>query len=299
MFAHKPQASAVYAFARLRYACGVPHPRSRLPQPFINARLLPGAADPDALIMHPHIQRTGGGAFRKRVLVPVLGSDRIYGRPFLRQVKPWKALSDGDLVPYRAYMDFSDYRDIGLTRPVLPVALLRHPLYRAVSLYHYVKRKDDHPHHGLANALELFPFYVRASRDNPNYYRNLQSRRICGHADSHRAVDMIGEKYLAVGFTGEFGAFVSALCAACGWPALEMPGRAPDEARYAAEITPEFRDIVLRENAEDLALYEIMAAGPPHAYRPRNTGQTIAKTLAQSRYVVLGLSRRLRRIAGR
>jgi hypothetical protein len=245
---------------------------------FINPRLAERARDEGALIVHPHAQRTGGNTMRNHVLSAALGSERVFCRARNGAVK-WRELADRDVEGFAAVTDHFDFRDNPkIARPLLPVTVLRHPLYRAVSLYHFIRRKERHREHKMAREMGLEEFYRTASDLNPRYYRNLQCRRIAGIDDARVALERIEAKFLGVGFTEHLPAFAGALATTMGWPALEIEEGEADAARYDSEITPSFRDIVLKENAEDLALYETMRGGPPYTLARRAPAQE-ARTL--------------------
>jgi hypothetical protein len=228
---------------------------------FINERLLPLAQDPDTLIVYPHTPRTGGVAIRKDVLARVFGEDKVYNRHYTPDAVRWKCLTERELESFRAYTELYFCRDIGLKRPTAFIAVLRHPVYRAVSLYRFVKRKETHRDHALAVTYPLEEFYRRASAAAPQYYRNAQCHRIVGRMDAHRALDLIHEKYIAVGLTNHLADFALELCRIFDWPRIELERKTPDAAQYDAQITPAFRDMVLAENDQDLRLYEAVANG--------------------------------------
>ncbi len=225
---------------------------------FINDRLGDLANRKDALLVYPHTPRTGGGTIRRLVLVPVYGKNHVYHVHYVRNAKPWRALTDEDLRGYRAYTGVKDYKRIDISRPCILIGILRHPLYRAVSLYHYVKKKPDHRQYELAQRTGMDEFYLRASEEMPQYYRNLQCKRICGQPDADHALKRIRSSYFAVGFTNHLAAFVQSLGRELGWRPLAIETLPQDSDRYEAQISDAFREMVLRENAEDLALYDAM-----------------------------------------
>ena len=246
---------------------------------FLNAKVLPKASDPDALILHPHAQRTGGNTMRRIVFAKVYGPERIYSRMYRRNPPVWKEVGDAELEGVRVVCDHFDFRgNPKVTRPLLPIAVLRHPLYRTVSLYHFVRRKKTHREHALARDLALEPFYEAASAKNPRYYRNLQCRRICGVDDARMALEKIDASFLGVGYTEQLDEFVAALGQVFGWPALDIRGAESDAERYEPEITPSFRERVLADNAEDLFLWETMRSGRLHAL-PSRAPKAEARTL--------------------
>lgn len=260
---------------------------------FLNEKLIATAAREDALIMHPHAQRTGGGTIRRFVLGKQFGTAHVYSRMFQDDVKPWRRLTDADLTGFRAYTDLQNFKDIPLRRPIVGLASLRHPLYRAISLYGLVRSKPDHRHHELAMNVSLEEFYRRASEENPDYFRELQCRRICHRANARLAVETLLERFVGVGFTNHLSAFVPALSAALGWRDLEVHNVAPDEERYASVVTPELRAMVLDQNPNDLVLYETMVAGAPHRIPARSWGDEIVRLGDKVRSKVRRVARRL------
>jgi hypothetical protein len=258
---------------------------------FINDRLAARAGDENALLVHPHAQRTGGNTLRRLVLETVYGRERIYSRMYKKDPVIWKDITDAELVGIRAFADHFDFRDNKVTRPLLPIAVLRHPLYRAVSLHHFVARKKKHKDHELARDNDLENFYRLASERNPRYYCNLQCRRICNVEDARVALETLDAKFLGAGFTEHLHEFVAALGGLFGWPATDVRDAEPDAARYDPLITPAFRERVLADNSEDLVLYETMRNGPPYTLAlrtPRDEARTLVNRARQWAKVVMG-----------
>lgn len=245
---------------------------------FLNPKIVESARDPRALIVHPHAQRTGGNTMRNHVLSAALGKEHVFCRNRNGAVK-WRALTDNDVKGFAAVTDHFDFGANAITRPLLPVAVLRHPLYRAVSLYHFIRRKSAHREHALARSLEMEAFYLAASEANPRYYKNLQCRRVCGIDDARVALETIDAKFLGVGFTEELDEFGDALGRLMHWRAPSVrEAEDEDSARYDPLITSSFRDKVLADNAEDLLLYETMLKGDPLAL-PRRAPREEARTI--------------------
>jgi hypothetical protein len=235
--------------------------RASLPNYFINESLIATARQENFLLVHPHAQRTGGGAFRTRVLMPIFGQQQVYSKLFVPGAKRWSRLKESDLANYRAYTDLHNFTRIGMKRPFGCVALLRDPVYRAISLYHFARQFPDHRHHALAAQFGPEEFYRRASPRDPTYLRNVQCRRICGYGSARRALEFIRHYYIGVGFTAELSSFVEALRAVFGWPKVALKPFSGNNERYAMEASPAFRRIVLADNRADQELFEIMSAG--------------------------------------
>ncbi|HEX3652204.1 MAG TPA: hypothetical protein VHU18_05200 [Rhizomicrobium sp.] len=251
------------------------------------------------MIVHPHAQRTGGGTIRNRILAGGFGQDRVYSRMFVKNFKHWPKLTDEDLRGYLAYTDHADYCELPLGRKCLPIVSLRHPVYRAISLYHFVRRKETHEFHRLATRESLEDFYRTGSRINPRYFRNVQVSCICAHADARLALEYIRTKYLAVGFTSHLDDFAQALSGIFGWSGIQVERKTADAVRYDAQITPKFRDMVLGQNEEDSILFEAMIRGEPY-YIPRTSiSRAINRRAKRARDRSLALARGARRRIGR
>jgi hypothetical protein len=217
---------------------------------------------------------------------------------FVPDFKPWPELTADDLKAYRAYTDLTNYCELPLARPCLPVALLRDPVHRAMSLYGFVQRKRAHNLNALAMSSTVEEFYRIGSSTNPRYFRNVQATRVCGRADARMALDFILSKYLAVGFTSEIDVFAGAMSRLFGWPNVRVERKpfAPD--RYDGQITPAFRDMVLSENEEDFALFRAMSAGPPYAIPPQPRSREMIRRAKRLRDSALTLARGVQRRIG-
>ena len=263
---------------------------------FINERLVSAARRPDALILHPHAQRTGGNTIRRHVLTAVFGEDKIYNAFNVPDAKPWENLKDSDVEGFSAVTGHFNFTPIKLNRVCLPIAVLRHPVYRAASLYSFVKRKSGHRLHALANQHTLEDFYPKASAIAPRYLQNVQCMRICDVARASVAAAYLQDRYLAVGFTENIGEFANALGARLGWPHLDIKEKGADSAHYEPLISPAFREMVLSDNAEDMKLFDIVRAGPPFAtYAAAIAANVATLTAKKLRRTARGVVRRMRK----
>ena len=232
------------------------------------------------------------------MLAAGLGRERVYSRMFVPDFKPWPQLTADNLKEYRAYTDLTNYCELPLGRPCLPVALLRDPVHRAVSLYHFVQRKRTHNLNALAMNSSVEEFYRIGSSANPRYFRNVQATRICGRADARMALDFILSKYLAVGFTSEVDEFAGALSGLFGWSNVHVERRAFAPDRYDEQITPGFRDLVLGDNEEDFVLFRALSAGAPYAIPRQRRSREMIMRAKRLRDNALTLARRVQRRIG-
>src|SRR6202012_4325243 len=115
-------------------------------------------------------------------------------------------------------------------------------------------------------------------------------RTICGIDDAHIALDTIFAHYLGIGFTENIGAFANAVGSRLGWRKLDIRSMAPDAQRYDAMITPQFRSLVLEDNAEDFALFEAMANGPPYRVADRTAARRMRTAFKKAENAARGLA---------
>jgi len=231
------------------------------PAPFINPALADLARREDTLIVFPHTQRTGGKTLRDAVLCAVYGEGRVYSASLGTGPKAWKDVTKADLDGFRVYTGPSNFADLDKGRPTVFVGLVRHPLYRAISLYRYCRKRATHPLHELAQRCSLEQFFPEAMRANAPYFCNTQCLRLCGSPNAHRAQQTILQKYAGIGFTADIGAFATALGTELGWPRIVLSSLPAEEERYDRQVSAKLREIVLAENKEDLKIYDWMAAG--------------------------------------
>jgi hypothetical protein len=241
-----------------------------VPAPFINPALVDLARQDDSLIVFPHTQRTGGKALRDQILCKVYGLERVYSGSRGTGDKTWQTVTGADLAAFKVFTGPSNYADLDKGRPTVFISLVRHPLYRAVSLYHYCRKHVHHRLHEIANRCTLEEFYPEAARVYPVYLRNTQCLRIAGKTNARRAQETILGKYLGIGFTDNVHEFGNALGAVLGWPPFPPHPVEPDAERYDRQITSRFRNKVLSDSAKDLKLYEWLVSGAP-PLQPRNS----------------------------
>ena len=228
---------------------------------FINKRLSDLVTKDDLLLIFTHAQRTGGNTFRKEVLTREFGRDAVYTTQYVPGYRKLQYLTDEDLANYKVYTGHSNYRKLTLHRTCLFVSLIRHPLYRAVSLYFYCKRKEGHVLRDLANRESLENFYAEGTRQAPSYFKNTMCLRVGGRASADIAIEAMRKSYIGVGFTDTLEDFANELGRIFRWPQFHIASRENDAERYEKLVTDEFREKVLDDNQEDLKLYSAVMAG--------------------------------------
>jgi hypothetical protein len=225
---------------------------------FINKHMIPLVKHDDSLIFYPHSQRTGGRTVRNKILQKVFNPNQVYFRKNGPYNKKWLEVTKEDLQGFRVYTGTSNYSNIALSRTCLPIAVLRHPFYRAISLYSFVKHREDHRYHEQAQLYSPEEFSRFMAETSPKYFCNVQCLRICGKPDATEALKTIHDYFLAVGFTDYLSEFATALCDLFGWPAMSIDKMPPDVERYKNRLSADFCDVIANTNSEDIKLFETL-----------------------------------------
>ena len=128
------------------------------------------------ILVFLHGQRTGGSAFRTKVLREVFGESSIYAFQYVEGWKQWKKLSYRDIGNYSVFTGHSDFCEIPLYRDAKYISIVRHPFYRFVSLYNYVQTREDSPYREIASQNNMKDFLKKSmaiSESGFNYFSNL------------------------------------------------------------------------------------------------------------------------------
>lgn len=148
-----------------------------------------------------------------------------------------------------------------LPGPATYVTMLREPIARVLSTYHYLRRRPEHPLHGRAMAMSLLDY---ARSDLVHDKDNLQTRILAGAFEDpgpctdqtlERARRNLDEHFAAVGLTERFDQTVLLWGHVLGWRKLHYVSRnvtrsGPREAPPAEAV-----EAVRDANRLDLALY--------------------------------------------
>jgi len=142
------------------------------------------------------------------------------------------------------------------------ITLIRDPIARAISDYHFCRTNSLNPAHGAACALSLTEFVERGYGFSQNCYARWLSNAAFGAKFRHQD-EMLQEalnnlaRFSWVGITEEFDLSVKRICARCGLiPHATREGhrnRATPEARH---VSAEEREFVGHFNRLDQAIYE-------------------------------------------
>ncbi len=152
-----------------------------------------------------------------------------------------------------------------IARPSIYITLLRDPVDRVISHYHFVRRSPEHYLYTAANELSLSEFVVACGADEPN---NDQTRLLAGRHQPEgtppNADDMLAaarknlrEHVAVVGTTEEFDRALLLMRRTFGWgrPFYVRENVSKKQSRRDV-ISPETRRVIENYNALDIDLYE-------------------------------------------
>lgn len=141
----------------------------------------------------------------------------------------------------------------------LRVTVLREPVARLTSLYHYILREPGHHSYDLVRGQSLVDFLLS---DHPEVV-NHQASYLAPDGDLGCAVEAL-DSFDLVGTTERLHAVVVEVARQLGWKDRWVPheNRRPED-QAAGELSPEVRDEVLRRNDIDRRLYEMARERSP------------------------------------
>lgn len=152
-----------------------------------------------------------------------------------------------------------------LTEPFEYMTMVRHPVQRAQSYYHFLKRTPQNPLYSAARACSLYQFTLRDT-DN-QMCRHLLARDVARlpYSEWYSPPRLIGERHFQkalsalyklffVGVCERYQESLDALSEKMGWPKLEM-ARENAASGPLEELTQETVDLIEARDHWDLQLY--------------------------------------------
>lgn len=225
---------------------------------FVNDKFAELTMRDEDLLVFFHAQRTGGSALR-HVLARAFGQDNIFCTQYVDDFQHWDKVSPERLSSMKIFAGHSNFVERDMGRNLHYISLLRHPVYRIISLYYYCQKHQKHPLHEFAMSNDILGFYRNSIIKRSYYLNNLMCSRICGEPDFEKARDYIESKFLAVGLTDQLGDFVHWLLSSQGIEPEVLESLQHDSVRYAELIKDDEMVRVIKEgNSEDVALFEYM-----------------------------------------
>lgn len=202
-----------------------------------------------------HAQRTAGTTI-KAAFQQEFGKENCLYQRTSDEFCDWKKLGGEVLKKYRIYAGHHNYAPKEMACDPLIFSVIRDPVDRAISLYHYLKTRSEHKLHELAVNEDILAFYKKAIEVAPDYVSNTQTLRVSGAHDFEKARNIVEEKYFMIAPFDELQKLFHVFSSY----SLIRPGNCPAKNRIKpqndAYFDKKFRDYIIDINRADSVLFE-------------------------------------------
>ena len=227
----------------------------------------PGTRHPRIVFLH--LPRTGGTALAKDILFLNFPRSRWCHVNYSRDLTPlggaddplqWAESKRGRVLVMAGHMPFGIAERF--PGPSEYVTLLRDPISRTVSDYHYCRENPSNPAYPVARKLSLIEFVERGYGLTHDCYTRWLSNATYGSEFANdgemlRAAQTNLASFAVVGITERFDESVRRICERYRLHRRPLSAVNRNEATPSgAEITAEERCVIVRYNALDQVLYE-------------------------------------------
>ena len=216
-------------------------------------------------IVYCHVPKTGGTSLEQALARNYRPHDVLHINGPVWQRNPYTLFKRGIDQPSQIVMGHYHLGDPlyqWLPTPITHVTLLRDPVERVVSYYHYVRRRRPHPLHAMAHSADIAEFLQRPEVVEA---RNGQVRRLSGivneggarnltPADVDFAMKSLERDFSFVGVTEQFDAFLATGERLLAWP--EPFAKPANRADRPNPVSDRDREAIAAENLEDQRLFE-------------------------------------------
>jgi hypothetical protein len=213
-----------------------------------------------------HIPKTGGMTFYSMIREIYKPSELHKINPAQESIEKYKSLPQARKDRLKAIYGHMDY---GL-RDLLPpdssfITLMRHPVERVISHYHYVRRTENDPLRELALRSSLHDWVAHCNLEEMD---NGQTRRLSGMSQGVgfgecstemliQARSNIARNFALTGITGRYDETYLLMSKMFGWPIKNYPSinvarRKPEKSDVPAETLR----MIEKFNALDMELYD-------------------------------------------
>jgi Sulfotransferase family len=145
------------------------------------------------------------------------------------------------------------------------ITLVREPIDRFISLYHFIASQKWHPLHNIVKEKSLDEFADFCMQDQKQRDVFSQSRFICGQYDGKLAVDYLRKRYLLAAPLEQFDRFLWRLFARKKWVPFEYKSKNRSLDRPAVEaISPKCVEKISALFSEDMIPYQYLCENDPY-----------------------------------
>lgn len=222
--------------------------------------------EPRAPLIHFHLPKTGGTTLQM-ILSRNYQVNRVVHvtSPFLRD-NPGVLFKRGHLpAVVTGHFDLSNVLYMAITRPTVHVTMLREPVSRVISFYHYVRESPKHPLHEMAMSMDLASFVKRPRAE----VSNEQALKLAGWAPSAyrewkppqdevvaQAITNLMQRISLFGLTHRYDEFLLMARQLLGWKDIFYQKRnVTGGGARRSEVNEQTLEVIRERNQLDLALY--------------------------------------------
>jgi Glycosyl transferase family 90/Sulfotransferase family len=227
-----------------------------------------------------HIPKTAGSAIRE-TLISALGWDKVYWIGHKRPSSHWANATEDEFSNYAVvggHCSASEFQKI--RRPKIFMAVVRDPIRRAISLFHYVTRGPDR-NHGYRREVENLSL-IEAIEKSATFRKDVTNRQ-CGMIGDQPTfaaafTSLCDEKWI-IGRQEDARTVLALAFERFGWPIAPMVFDNVADEGYADQYFTEENIRALEEiNREDLILAPFVAAGTT-AFRDSTARQVVQSAI--------------------
>jgi hypothetical protein len=226
----------------------------------VGAKAVNRAAAARPLLCVVHLPKTGGASLQA-TLISMLGRQRVYWM-VVANAQQWRHIEDLDC---RRFAAVGGHHSVALfdkiARPKVYMAVIRDPIQRAISLFHYIVEGSPRPHPLRPELRGLtVPQALARSAQFRHLVTDAQCLMIGGARHYDAALQSLCERVWFVDTTQNIDPLFTRVCRKFGWPnrALLRENAAPSgyAEAYACEATI---DALQQLNMNDSRLYRMFA----------------------------------------
>ncbi|MDR7119301.1 sialidase family protein [Rheinheimera soli] len=203
-----------------------------------------------------HAQRTAG-SFLKSLFINEYGKDKCLFHQTTKDYCSWSKLNDEVLNKYKVYAGHENYYENSMLNQnqLLFMSIIRHPVERAISLYHYLQKNPGHKLHELSKNLDIVRFYQQAYEISPDYVSDTQTLRVSGQKSFLYAKSILDKNFYLVAPFERLPEIVSYLSSTIGFSKSKEIDQKPRVFYSDYYLDDTFINLILEMNKNDIELY--------------------------------------------
>lgn len=220
-----------------------------------------------------HIPKTGGWTLHNVLTWVYMGHGKTYNVTRNSTLSDFKAFTDRKRNKYavmKGHMPFGGHHSFPEPEKVYYMTMMRDPVKRIISSYHYIKKLEIHPlHKKLVESKYSLKEYVESGIIANT--ENAQLRMISGHVDTlhgactremlQEAKDILKHKFAIVGLNEAYDESLLLMKKILGWRnPYYLKANVTGHGVKPADLDQGTMDTIIKYNALDIELYQYAKA---------------------------------------